>query len=48
VRPEVDLPAFAAAEQLVRAGVDARSVAGGTAAWTRAGHPVTRGTRATA
>ena len=39
---------LAAADYLVRAGVDARSVAGGTAAWLRAGHPVIRGTRATA
>ena len=37
-----------AAEQLIRAGVDARSVAGGTSAWLRAGHPVTQGARATA
>ncbi|GAB3140637.1 hypothetical protein GCM10027290_11780 [Micromonospora sonneratiae] len=34
-----------AAELLERAGFDARSVAGGTAAWARAGHPVTRGSR---
>ena len=39
---------LAAADYLVRAGVDARSVAGGTAAWSRTGHPVTRGIRATA
>ena len=30
---------------LTRAGVDARSVAGGTAAWTGAGHPVVTGSR---
>ncbi|MEV4701724.1 rhodanese-like domain-containing protein [Actinoplanes sp. NPDC049316] len=35
-----------AAEHLRRAGVDAWSVAGGTAAWQRAGHPVVRGRRA--
>ncbi|MFC0003464.1 rhodanese-like domain-containing protein [Micromonospora siamensis] len=34
------------ADVLERAGFDARSVAGGTAAWSRAGHPVTQGTRA--
>ena len=28
---------------LSRAGLDARSVAGGTSGWTRAGHPVTTG-----
>jgi len=39
---------LAAADYLVRVGVDARSVAGGTTAWARTGHPVTRGTRATA
>ncbi|WP_233624545.1 rhodanese-like domain-containing protein [Actinoplanes sp. ATCC 53533] len=39
---------LAAADYLVRVGIDARSVAGGTAAWLRAGHPVTRGTRTTA
>jgi rhodanese-related sulfurtransferase len=32
-----------AAGLLARAGVDARSVAGGTSAWIRAGHPVVRG-----
>ena len=35
----------AGAALLTRAGVDARSVAGGTAAWTRAGHPVITGSR---
>jgi rhodanese-related sulfurtransferase len=35
---------LAAADFLARAGVDAWSVAGGTAAWTRAGNPVLRGT----
>jgi len=39
---------LAAADYLTRVGVDARSVAGGTAAWLRAGHPVVRGTRTTA
>lgn len=39
---------LAAADYLVRVGVDARSVAGGTAAWLCAGHPVIRGTRTTA
>lgn len=33
----------AGAELLSRAGVDARSVAGGTAAWVSAGHPVDGG-----
>ncbi len=33
----------AGAGLLVRGGVDARSVAGGTAAWTRAGHAVAVG-----
>jgi rhodanese-related sulfurtransferase len=37
---------LAAVEQLRRAGVDAWSVAGGTAGWRRAGHPVVRGRRA--
>jgi len=37
-----------AADYLARAGVDAWSVAGGTGAWTRAGHPVIRGIRAAA
>jgi rhodanese-related sulfurtransferase len=37
-----------AAKVLVRAGVDAWSVAGGTGAWQRAGGPVLRGARATA
>ncbi|GAA3452412.1 rhodanese-like domain-containing protein [Dactylosporangium matsuzakiense] len=36
---------LAATDFLARAGVDAWSVAGGTAAWIRAGHPVVRGTR---
>lgn len=31
---------LAAAQYLARAGIDAFSVAGGTAAWRRAGHPV--------
>lgn len=35
----------AGAALLTRAGVDARSVAGGTAAWTQAGHPVVTGSR---
>lgn len=35
-----------AARALARAGIDARSVAGGTTAWTAAGHPVVRGSRA--
>ncbi|MEU8233274.1 rhodanese-like domain-containing protein [Actinoplanes sp. NPDC048967] len=39
---------LAAAEYLLRLGVDARSVAGGTAAWLRAGHPVVCGTHARA
>ncbi|MFR9775758.1 rhodanese-like domain-containing protein [Micromonospora sp. MS34] len=34
------------AEILERAGIDARSVTGGTAAWARAGHPMTEGSRA--
>jgi rhodanese-related sulfurtransferase len=38
---------LAAADYLARAGVDAWSVAGGTAAWRRAGHPVVRGAHAT-
>lgn len=38
---------LAAADFLARAGVDARSVAGGTGAWVRAGRPVVRGNRAT-
>ncbi|GAA2636585.1 rhodanese-like domain-containing protein [Paractinoplanes durhamensis] len=37
-----------AADHLIRAGVDARSVAGGTAAWLRAGHRIVRGARTTA
>lgn len=36
----------AAADLLSRAGIDGRSVAGGTAGWTRGGRPVTRGNRA--
>lgn len=35
-----------AAAYLRRAGVDARSVAGGTSAWQRAGLPVAEGSRA--
>ncbi|MFJ8582552.1 rhodanese-like domain-containing protein [Micromonospora sp. NPDC093277] len=34
------------ADLLGRVGIDARSVAGGTAAWARAGHPLTDGSRA--
>ncbi|KAB1117943.1 rhodanese-like domain-containing protein [Micromonospora aurantiaca] len=34
------------AELLERAGIDARSVAGGTAAWARAGRSLTQGSRA--
>jgi rhodanese-related sulfurtransferase len=37
---------LAAADFLARAGVDAWSVAGGTAGWQRAGHPVVRGAHA--
>jgi rhodanese-related sulfurtransferase len=37
---------LAAADFLVRDGVDAWSVAGGTGAWMRAGRPVVRGHRA--
>jgi rhodanese-related sulfurtransferase len=37
-----------AAGYLVGVGIDAWSVAGGTAAWLRAGHPVVRGAHATA
>ncbi|MFD4857950.1 rhodanese-like domain-containing protein [Streptomyces atratus] len=37
-----------AAEQLEALGVDAVSVAGGTAAWTRAGHSLDRGAAAEA
>ncbi len=37
---------LAAADLLARAGIDAWSVAGGTGAWQRAGHPVVRGIRA--
>ncbi len=33
---------------LMRAGYDAYSVAGGTGAWARAGHPIVRGPRANA
>ena len=36
---------LAAADFLVRAGVDAWSVGGGTAAWTRTGRPVVHGVR---
>ncbi len=35
----------AAAGLLAQAGLDARSVAGGTAVWLRAGHPVATGTQ---
>jgi rhodanese-related sulfurtransferase len=34
---------LAAAGLLAAAGIDAWSVAGGTAAWLRSGHPLTRG-----
>jgi len=34
---------LSAASYLARAGIDAWSVAGGTAAWARAGRPVVRG-----
>ena len=37
-----------AADFLVRSGIDAWSVAGGTDAWARAGHPIVRGLRAAA
>lgn len=33
------------ADLLVRQGVDARSVVGGTQSWTAAGHPVVTGTQ---
>lgn len=39
---------FAVAEDLARAGFDAHSVAGGTAAWQSSGRPVIRGTHASA
>lgn len=35
----------AGAGLLIKSGVDALSVAGGTAAWGRAGHPLATGTR---
>lgn len=35
-----------AADHLRRAGIDAISVAGGTTAWERLGHPLARGSRA--
>ena len=35
-------------DYLERAGFDARSVGGGTAAWVQSGHPVVRGARPTA
>ena len=38
----------AMADYLERAGFDARSVDGGTAAWVQSGHPVVRGARPTA
>jgi rhodanese-related sulfurtransferase len=37
-----------AAGHLIRAGIDAWSVAGGTSAWQRAGHPTVVGAHATA
>ncbi|MEU8801026.1 rhodanese-like domain-containing protein [Spirillospora sp. NPDC048819] len=37
-----------AARWMAAAGIDARSVAGGTAAWVRAGGPVTHGLRESA
>jgi rhodanese-related sulfurtransferase len=37
---------LAAVDHLRGAGVDAWSVAGGTTAWRRAGHPIVRGRRA--
>ena len=37
-----------AANYLARAGIDAWSVAGGTSAWARDGHPIARGKRAAA
>jgi rhodanese-related sulfurtransferase len=39
---------LAAADYLTRGGIDAWSVAGGTGAWVRAGHPVVCGPRAAA
>lgn len=39
---------LAAAHYLARAGIDAWSVAGGTSAWARAGHPIVRGAHAAA
>lgn len=36
---------LSAASYLTRVGYDARSVSGGTGAWTRAGHPVVVGQR---
>jgi len=39
---------LAAAGFLATAGIDAWSVAGGTGAWIRSGHPVTRGMHAAA
>lgn len=38
----------AMADYLVRAGFDARSVDGGTSAWSQSGRPMVTGTRATA
>lgn len=35
----------AGADLLLQGGLDARSVAGGTAAWSRAGHPTVAGSR---
>jgi rhodanese-related sulfurtransferase len=37
---------LAAADFLARSGIDAWSVAGGTGAWQRSGHPVVYGTHA--
>ncbi len=39
---------LAAANALAETGIDAWSVAGGTGAWSRAGHPIVRGRRAAA
>lgn len=38
----------AMADFLARTGIDARSVDGGTSAWTQSGRPLVRGTRANA
>ncbi|MFZ5850105.1 MAG: rhodanese-like domain-containing protein [Actinomycetota bacterium] len=37
---------WTAAQLLARAGLDARSVAGGTAGWARSGHPIETGRQA--